>query len=935
MKHTRLITFFSLSALFSGPATAATPEEVHATLKALPVLQEKCLACHGNDDKNGKPKIKGGLDMRTRAALLKGGESITDNLLIPGNASDSFLMTTIKWEDEDYEMPPKENDRLNPTQIEAIEKWINEGAVWPDEETQAAIREEDSKKAVDSEGKVLVNTSGGESDTWTYRRYDPADLWAFQKVEKPAVSNPDVHPIDSFIQDKLAEQGFERGPRADNRTLLRRLSYTLTGLPPEPAQFAAWLDRLDQNFQVGWDKIVEELLASPHYGERWAQHWLDVVRYADTAGFSNDFEMSNAWRFRDYVIRSFNEDKPYDQFVMEQLAGDEMKPGDPEMRVATGFLRMGPWEHTGMQEAVISRQMYLDDVVDNVGQAFLSQPMSCCKCHDHKFDPIPTKDYYRMYAAFSTTQPAEMEAAHLPEENTNGFAENKAHIDRLHAYAKEKLDVLNKKREDAARAWYKQRGLAYKNIHQRANDPDGTKPPRHAGLTEQEEGQLKVREQDVWIWNRRRERFKPLAQTVYNGGYRTRPSKHLRYPNLKDPKQKAAHESLGTTHIYGGGSVHSKKDEVTPGVLSAVGIPTTAATQDDPYKLPETADGRRLGLAKWIANENNPLTTRSIVNRVWNNHFGRGLAGNPNNFGATGKKPTHPELLDYLAARFVEDGWSFKKLHKLLLTSHVWMQGISHPEMEKLKLEDPNNALWAYNFPRRLSAEELRDSLLAYTGELNDELGGLPARPEINREVALSPRMIQFSLAPAYQPDRKPEQRNRRSIYAYRVRGLADPLMEVFNKPSSDISCELRDSPAVTPQVFTLLNSETITNRSVAMAQRLSDDAATPEEQIRRAYHLLFTRQPNSQELETLLEHHGKMTAYHEKVTPEKATFPKEIVRSLVEEFSGEPFQYKELLDIYHEYTPDPQASDLTPSQRALADVCLVLINTNEFMYVY
>ena len=910
-------------------AHAATDAEVQATLHALPIISEKCLSCHGKED-----KIKGELNLMTREGFLKGGETI-DNLLVPGDPDKSFLMTTIKWEDEDYEMPPKSNDRLNEEQIAHIETWIKNGAVWPDDETQKRIREEDATQLVNSEGKWLVKTSGGMDDTWTYRRYSPENLWAFQPLTHPKVKSTDVHPVDSFIQDKIKKAGFAHAPRADDRTLLRRLSYTLTGLPPEPTQLSTWLTRLEGDFQGEFSKIIDELLASPHYGERWAQHWLDVVRYADTAGFSNDFELSNAWRYRDYVIRSLNKDKPYNQFVMEQLAGDEMDPQNHEMKIATGFLRMGPWEHTAMLAGEVSRQQYLDDVVDNVGQVFLSQPMSCCKCHDHKFDPIPTRDYYRMYATFSTTQPAELHSDFLPDENRSDFKNNQEHVEALHAYAQAKLDKLNGKREAAAREWYEQRGLAYKNIWERDKDPDGTKPPRHAGLTIQEEGQLKVREQDVWIWNRRRERFKPLAQSVYNGGYRTRPSKYLRPPNPKDEGQMKAHNTLPEDFILGGGSVYSKKDAVTPGVLSALGIPTEHGSETDPYALPKSFEGRRLGFAKWVTHPENGLTTRSIVNRVWAYHFGRGIAGNPNNFGETGKKPTHPELLDYLANRFINEGWSLKNLHKLILTSHVWQQDIKHPDMEKLQTADPNNELLAYSKPRRLTAEELRDSLLTLTGELNPKVGGLPARPEINREVALGPRMIQFSLAPAYQPNKTPEERNRRSIYAYRIRGLVDPLMEVFNKPNADDSCEHRDAPNVTPQVFTLLNSEAITNRSLAMAKRLSEEASEADEQIKRAYHLAFTRQPTSMELETLSAHYQQMVSYHQGKIPNPVEFPTSITRSLVEEFSGEPFQYEELLDIYQNYTPDLQANQLSPEQRALADICLILFNTNELIYVY
>ncbi len=921
----RLLPFFSVLAL-PTLAEAYTPEEFF-TLKVKPIFSEKCFACHGEKE----DKIKGELNLMSREGFLAGGESRKD-ILVPGHPEKSSLLPIIKWEDPDCEMPEKENDRLTPEQIADVEYWIKKGAVWPSEEEQIKIREAD-QLSEETEDGIIVKTSGGTKDEWTYRRYKKSDLWAYLPLQK--ITKPEGHPVDHFVKAKLEKIGAIPAPKADPRTLLRRLSFTLTGLPPKPNEMARWLKTVEGDFEAGFEKIIDELLASPHYGERWAQHWLDVVRYADTAGFSNDFELSNAWRYRDYVIRSLNADKPYNQFVMEQLAGDEMNPNDPEMKVATGFLRMGPWEHTAMLAKEVSRQQYLDDVVDNVGQVFLANPMSCCKCHDHKFDPIPTRDYYRLYAAFSTTQPTEMAAEFLPEENRSAFPKNREHVVRLRDFAVSERDRLYKKREDAAREWYAKRNLPYKNLKARNKDPDGSKPARFEGLTTEDEGQLKVREQDAWIWNRRLERFQALAQSVHNGGFYVRPSKHLRPPNLKNPRQKAKHEKLPDDHILSGGSVHSPTEKVTPGVLSVMGIPTESGTAEDPYALPTGAEGRRLQLAKWMTHEKNSLTQRVIVNRIWKYHFGSGLAKNPNNFGGTGKKPTHPKLLDYLTGNFVKEGWSMKKLHKLILTSETWQQATSHPDKSILEQKDPNNELLAYFKPRRLTAEELRDSLLVFTGELNPELGGLPARPEINREVALSPRMIQFSLAPAYQPNRTPAERNRRSLYAYRIRGLVDPMMEVFNKPGADKSCEERDAPSVTPQVFTLLNSELITNRSLAMAIALEKHASDRDEQIRRAFHTVFTRQPSEEELKTLSGHYDKMLAYHREVKPEPVTYPKEIVRSLVEEFSGEPFQYIELLDIYHDYQPDPQAKDQTPETRALADITLILFNTNELIYVY
>ncbi len=901
------------------------------TLKIKPIFAEKCNGCHGDDPE----KIKGDLDMLSLEKLLQGGETFGEEVLVPGDAGKSFLMEAIRWEDPDYEMPPKENDRLSAEQVTLIETWINAGAPWPSAEVQASIIAADAKAAVTDDG-MIVETSGGLADEWTYRRYQPEDIWSFLPVkqpEVPAVGNVQ-NPIDAFVLDQLQEAGIEPAPQADPLSLIRRLYFDLSGLPPTPYEAEAFLQAWNEDAEAAWIAAIDQLLASPRYGERWAQHWLDVVRYADTAGYSNDWERSNAWRYRDYVIRSLNDDKPWDRFILEQLAGDELEPGNPEMTVATGFLRMGPWEHTGMNPEVESRQLYLDDVTNVVGQAFMSTTLRCAKCHDHKFDPIPTRDYYRIYAAFATTQPAEMRAEYLPAENVSSFETDREHVKELLAYAQQEVDALYAKREKAARKWYEERGLEYKDEPTRRplKEP---KPPRFVGLTTEEEGQLKVREQDVRIWSRAMERFEPLAQSVYSGGDLYQASQRLRPPNPNKASDLEKSEKLPQSFIYSGGSVYAEGEPVTPGVLSAVGLASAQGNQGDPYEVPKSMGNRRLELARWIAHPQNSLTTRSIVNRVWHYHFGRGIAANPNNFGATGGRPTHPELLDYLASVFVEKGWSLKELHKLILTSETWRRSTSHPHMEELQAQDPNNNLLAYFTPRRLTAEELRDSLLAITGELNREMGGLPARPEMNREVALAPRMIQFSLAPAYQPSKTPEERNRRTIYARRVRGLPDPMLEVFNKPNSDDSCEFRDAPSVTPQVFTLLNSEVMTLRSIALALRLESEASTTADRISRGYELTFNRLPSATELDTLTKHYEKMVAYHQQHHPDPVTYPTEITRSLVEEFTGDPFDYQEMLNAYRDFTPDTQPSEVSPETRALADIALLLFNTNEFLFVY
>lgn len=916
--------------------TFASPEqegEKLFSLKVRSLLSSKCFACHGGE--NGK--IKGGLDLTTRKGMLKGGDSEVTSL-VPGKPEESplYLSSTREHGDDWEPMPPKENDKLSESQIQALEKWIQLGAPWPSKEVQVRYVLEERNKIETAEG-ILIKTSGGLSNDWTYRRYKPEEIWAFRPLVQPPVPSDTGNPIDAFVQRKLQKAGYKSAPQAGIKTLLHRAYFTLIGLPPTPQQSADFLKAHQASPEKAWDNLIDQLLDSPHYGERWAQHWLDVARYADTGGYSNDFERSNAWRYRDYVIRAFNEDKPYDQFVIEQLAGDEVweeQPKgkkDPELLVASSYLRLGPWD-PAMTLAPQARQIYLDDVVNSVGQTFLSTTLRCVKCHDHKFDPIPTRDYYRIYSAFSATQLAERPAPFLEEENLSGMEEKKAATQHLYDFANEKYQELYKKQEDAARAWFDAKGKNYLDEKARTSLPDEEKPPRHVGLNVPEQGRLKVRKQDEWIWKRRLERYEPMVQGVYNGPT----PKFLNARKLRMPPN-INQDWISNTHILLGGALEAPGDQVFPGVMSALGIPvsTNSTKQKDPYLLTNALSGRRLGMAKWIAHPENPLTARSIVNRVWQHHFGIPLASNPNNFGVKGGKPTHPELLDWLAADFVKNGWKFKRLHKLILQSQTFRQSTQHPQLEKLRNVDPNNHLLAYRIPRRLSAEELRDRMLATTGELNPEVGGLPIMPEINMEVALQPRMIQFSLAPAYLPSRTPEERNRRTIYAYRVRGQADPFLEIFNQPNPNDSCEDRVSEVVTPQAFTLMNSDIMSDRSIALALRLQEEAKGLKEQIQRAFQLTFGRTPTSEETKRLQAYAIKMHAYHKEHKPEPITYPTSITRSLVEELSGKPFEYEEILPVFEHYVPDKKPADVNPNTRALADLCLLLFNSNEFLYIY
>ena len=903
-------------ALWTTASVMAEPDSAGERVFALHVqglLAEKCLACHGDTP----AKLKGELDLRTREAMLRGGESSSE-VLVPGDASASLLYLAASWEDSELQMPPKEKDRLSEEQLGHLRHWIEAGAPWPSKEVVEGIGEREAQS-------VRVATSGGLTQEWTHRRYLPENLWAYQPWERPPVPRDtgSSHPIDAFISAQRVQLGVEPAPLADRATLLRRVTYGLTGLPPTPGEVRAFLD--DPADDAGaWARLIDRLLASPRYGEQMARHWLDVVRYADSAGFANDFERPNAWRYRDYVVRSFQRDKPYDVFVRQQLAGDEMDATDPENLIAVGFLRMGPWEQTGMSVAKITRQQFLDDVTASVGQVFLAQAFQCARCHDHKFDPVPTRDYYSIQAAFATTQFAGREAAWLPTENTGGFEEGDYLRQRLQRY-RAILAEIRKKEEAAARVWYAIRGLPYiarREALRKGISEDQIVPAR-IGLNAHDLGMERIARKNLVRHQWELDRYQPLAYSVYSGKTALQNAVNKRLPMPGDPMKRG---ELEHTAILAGGDLFSPGERVSPGVLSAVTRPGHATLTRD-------IEGRRLAFAKWVTQPGNPLTSRVMVNRVWSWHFGRGLAGNPNNFGATGKKPTHPELLDWLAAEFIDSGWSVKAIHRLILTSQTYQRSARSPRGDGQMPRGASGHSYATFRPRRLAAEELRDSMLAVSGELNPQLGGIPVRPDIVREAALQPRMIMGTYAPAYQPSPGPAQRNRRTLYAIKIRGLRDPFLEVFNQPGPDESCELRQTSTVTPQVFSLFNGEEAHDRALALAARVLKEG--DGQAVQRLFQLVYQRAPSSGELVSCERHWQEMTVMHERGAPEPRTLPTKVLRRAKEEVTGESFEFVEQLEVAADYLPDLQPHQVDARTRGLAEVCLVLLNSNEFAYVY
>lgn len=939
--------------LLLAAASMSHAEDAEALFvrRVWPLFQEKCLACHGKDE----AKIKGGLDMRTLETTLKGGESDV-RALVPGKPEESplYLASTRQHEDDWEAMPPKEADKLYAEQLAWIKDWISGGAPWPVEAKRAAIAKANQEQW-NAEDGVIIRTVGALSPEWAERRYKPENLWAYQPVKKPelAVESP-VHPVDALIALRMPEDMPVAGA-ADGRTFIRRATFDLTGLPPTPEETEAFVQAYAHNAEAAVHALINRLLESPHYGERMARHWLDVARYADSSGFANDYERGNAWRYRDYVVRSFNADKPYDQFVKEQIAGDEMNPNDPEMLIATGFLRQGPWELTGMEVAKVARQRFLDDVTNSVGEAFLAHSLQCARCHDHKFDPVPTHDYYSIQACFGTTQLAELPAPFLKEENTSGFEERK-HLETRFAEHLSMLRGLDDKMLANAEKWYadkkidraewdkavaaarefiqgggKAKGGKSKNFAgvfevargrlQKQGVPEDQYPPKLMGFTPEDFGNERVARKGLERLRWEMERYEPFALAVYDG--RTPQVTSINQP-VRMPQNRMTNGELEQTAILGGGDPFSPTKPVKPGALSVLGS----------VEFGDGIEGRRKDLALWIARKDNPLTTRAIVNRLWLWHFGQAIAGNPNNFGGTGKKPTHPELLDWLAATLVERGWSLKEMHRIIMTSAAYRRRSFPTRSENTASENElANSFYATFKPRRLSAEELRDAMLSATGELNPQLGGIPNRPEINVEVAMQPRQVMGTFAAAWVPNALPSQRHRRSLYALKIRGLRDPFMEVFNEPGPDFSCEAREVSTVTPQVFSLFNGQASYDRALALASRVLKEK--PADVITRVFELAYGRKPATEEKTACENHWHAMEARQANLTFTKTTPPLTVKRDAVEENTGEKFSFQEKLSAYAEFIPDLQPADCDAHTRSLADVCLVLLNSNEFAYIY
>lgn len=777
---------------------AWTPEQIAFFQEQVrPILAEKCWKCHGVE------KQRGSLRLDSRQGILTGGD-LGPAVQLDDLAS-SQLLTAIRY--EELEMPP--DGRLPAEQVAVLEKWVSQGMPWTPGEVAA-------------EAKHHAPVPKPEDPHWAYLpRKVPA---------APTVSDAEWsrNPIDRWVRAGLDRETLDPNPPADRRTLIRRLYYDLMGLPPTLAEVEQF--EKDES-PSAYENLVDRLLASPQYGEKWGRHWLDLVRYAETNGYERDGIKANAWRYRDYVIRAFNQDKPYDRFVIEQLAGDELPDADHDAMIATAYYRLGIWD----DEPADPDQAYydsLDDVISTTGLVFLGTTVGCARCHDHKIDPIPQRDYYRMMAffhnilqdsvqmefkktAFSLNTQAVIATA---SERADYERRRREHDEQLHAI-KEQLDrfeqqvyesLSNPEKEDARDDSVREQLMA-------------KRAPRVLDETEFADYSRLKRE----MRRLRREDVPPLPETL-----------SVR-ENGRTPRD---------TFILVRGSAAAPGDRVDPGVPAIF-----AQIQPKPASVPEGVEssGYRTAFAQWLVDPNHPLTARVIANRVWQHHFGRGLVATTSDYGRQGDPPTHPELLDYLAQSLIDHQWQLKWLHRQMVTSQTYRMS-SADRSDALDRDPENKWLWRYNM-RRLGAEELRDTVLTISGQLNPQMGG----PSV---YSVIPDAV---LQTASRPDAawgqsSPSDQVRRSVYVHVKRSVADPVLRGFDAADTDGSCPVRFATTVPTQALTTLNGQFFQDQARVMAARLRREMGDdPARIVRHALELSLSRPIGDEEVQrgvTLLD---------------------------------------------------------------------------------
>jgi mono/diheme cytochrome c family protein len=721
-----------------------------------PILDEHCLKCHGST------KQWANLRLDSRDAILKGGDS--GPAAVAGRPDESLLIRAVRHDDENLKMP--QDDKLTDAQIEILSSWVKSGLAFP---------------AVSAASK---------------RHRDP-NHWAFvppAEVAIPPVQNSawPQSDLDRFVLARLEAEGLSPAPKADKRALIRRVTFDLTGLPPTPAEISAFLN--DERAEA-YPELIERLLSSPAYGERWGRHWLDIARYADSNGLDENVAHGNAWRYRDYVVRSFNADKPFDQFIREQLAGDQLEASSDEVRnellTATGFLSIGPKVLAEVNMPKM-RMDIVDEQIDTVGRVFLGMTFGCARCHDHKFDPIDTADYYGLAGIFKSTRTMDTytkvakwhEHPLKSAEATQMQADYEAQV----AAKKMAIETTVKSADEALQA----------------SLPDGAIPP------ESKESQYP--EETRTTLTKLREELSALEKAP---------------PELPTSMGVTEDEIVDVPiHVRGN---PSRLGDVVPRHVPAV------------MKGPEMPgfSGKHSGrreLVEWLVNDHHPLTSRVLVNRVWRWHFGRGLVASADNFGLLGEKPSHPELLDWLAKEFIHRKWSLKEMHRVILLSNTYQQS-THVSSEAATA-DPDNRLWS-RFPvRRLAAEEIRDSLLFVSGQLDSTMGGSLLKVK-NRGYLFDHTSI----------DTTDYNSPRRSLYLPVIRNNVFEMFQLLDFPDPAVPTGDRATTTVAPQALMMMNSDFVMQAADALAGRVLTTDSTDSERVKEIYVTCLGREPSNEEI--------------------------------------------------------------------------------------
>ena len=834
-----------------------------------PIFARSCGGCHG------APQQLSGFSLLTRETALRGGAHGT--AIIPGKSAESPLVKRLQGTMEPS-MPL--GGKLTDGEIATICRWIDQGATW-------------ETTAVAAPASAAMKITASDRNWWAYRQ--PV------RSQPPTVdARWRTNPIDAFIFAKMREKQVSPSPKASKNTLVRRAFLDLTGLPPTTSEVDAFVR---DDSPDAFSKLVDRLLASPHYGERWGRHWLDVARYADSGGYEQDFSYQNAWRYRDYVIRAFNQDKPYDRFIREQVAGDELDNPDYDALIATGFHRVGATVGFREKDNPQYRFTYLDDLIGTTTRAFLGLTVSCARCHDHKFDPIPQMDYYKLMAVFYPYVNYDHPLA--PKDQVEAFQARRAAVEAKTAPLKERVfaieepyrkrafeDKLNTFPADiqlAVRTPENQRTegqklLATQVLSIRAGNFRSLMSAADRAAVETATRQIKDFEKDLPA-------ALPLAMGIRDGDYRLAPMG----PGDDEAPGKAGsgrQDAINETYVPVAGKPYhfpnarflesgdpdSPAGIVEPGFLEILGMDAPASIVPADGRI---TTGRRRALAEWIVRPDNPLTARVMVNRIWQHHFGRGIVSTPSNFGRLGRRPSHPELLDWLATEFIRRGWSVKEMHRLIMSSETYQMASEYAVSADVERDPDNTLLWHYP-ARRLEGEAIRDSILAVSGNLNRNAGGpayFPIVPEqVRRSVAKGIWVVNADGPSVW----------RRGVYSYYKRGMKYPMFEVFDQPDPNVTCEGRTISTVPTQALTLLNNEFVLTQARAFAERVLN-AAGPEQdaQIRAVYRLSLSREPSAGELRANVEFLNRQLTSH----------------------GGSAIQ-------------------------ALTDLCDVILNLNEFLYI-